>query len=502
MGRLTMMTRTRPSRVLSALRARPGEAPLLSDGAGGIDARQLLAQVDALATTLRARGVRVMATQLDNAPYVLALDLALHCADAVHVPLPTYFSPAQRAHVLAVSGADHFLGASAPGPSWCDAPLSAASCWRRDVTAVALPRGCDLISFTSGTTGQPKGVCLTRADMETVAASLVEASAALRPRRHLCVLPLATLLEQIGGLYAPILAGAHISVPTLAELGYSGAAGLDVACLLRCLHRHRPDSVILVPQLLSALVAAGEQGASLPDALRLVAVGGGRVGSDLLRRAQQLGLPVFEGYGLTECASVVCLNRPGATRPGSVGQALSHAHVFVAADGELMVDGVRMIGYLGEPPLPPGPWRTGDLGHVDDAGFVHVRGRRRNVFITAYGRNVSPEWVETELTQQPAIAQAMVSGEARAFNAAVLVARDAEVGDDELQAAVSAANCRLPDYAQVGAWLRAPTPFSAAQGTLTGNGRLQREAIAARYADAIAALYDTAFPSNQRTETA
>lgn len=472
-----MMTRTRPSRVLSALRARPGEAPLLSDGAGGIDARQLLAQVDALATTLRARGVRVMATQLDNAPYVLALDLALHCADAVHVPLPTYFSPAQRAHVLAVSGADHFLGASAPGPSWCDAPLLAASCWRRDVTAVALPRGCDLISFTSGTTGQPKGVCLTRADMETVAASLVEASAALRPRRHLCVLP-------------------------LAELGYSGAAGLDVACLLRCLHRHRPDSVILVPQLLSALVAAGEQGASLPDALRLVAVGGGRVGSDLLRRAQQLGLPVFEGYGLTECASVVCLNRPGATRPGSVGQALSHAHVFVAADGELMVDGVRMIGYLGEPPLPPGPWRTGDLGHVDDAAFVHVRGRRRDVFITAYGRNVSPEWVETELTQQPAIAQAMVSGEARAFNAAVLVARDAEVGDDELQAAVSAANCRLPDYAQVGAWLRAPTPFSAAQGTLTGNGRLQREAIAARYADAIAALYDTAFPSNQRTETA
>lgn len=477
------------SRVLAALAQRDADAPLLRDDRRSRSARELLSRIEALAQAFRAAGVRVMATQIDNAPDWLAIDLALHRCGGVHVPLPTYFSATQCAHALAASGAGHFLGATAPGPAWQATPLADLTCWQTAATAVALPHGCDLITFTSGTTGQPKGVCLSRAALETVAASLVAASADLSPRRHLCVLPLATLLEQIGGLYAPILAGAEIALPGLASLGYSGAAGLDVAALLRTLHRHRPDSVILVPQLLQALVMAAAQGAPLPDTLRLIAVGGGRVGSELLAGAARIGLPVFEGYGLTECASVVCLNRPGASRTGSVGKPLPHARVFADASGELLVDGVRMLGYLGEPALPPGPWSTGDLGHVDDDGFVHIRGRRRNVFITAYGRNVSPEWVEAELVQQPVIAQALVMGEARAFNVAVLVPRDPQCQDASLQAAVDAVNAQLPDYARVGAWLRSPHPFSASQGTLTGNGRLRRDAIALRYREAIEALY-------------
>src|SRR3546814_16080267 len=82
-----------------------------------------------------------------------------------------------------------------------------------------------------------------------------------------------------------------------------------------------------------------------------------------------------------------------------------------------------MLGYLGEPPLAPGPFATGDLAQIDSDGFVRIVGRKKNLFITAFGRNVSPEWVEAELIQQPAIAQALVHGEARAFNTAVLVAR-------------------------------------------------------------------------------
>lgn len=75
-------------------------------------------------------------------------------------------------------------------------------------------------------------------------------------------------------------------------------------------------------------------------------------------------------------------------------------------DGEIQVDGARALGYLGAEPLPDGPIRTGDLGHVDADGFVHVTGRRKNVFITAFGRNVSPEWVESELLSHPDLAQA------------------------------------------------------------------------------------------------
>jgi long-subunit acyl-CoA synthetase (AMP-forming) len=209
------------------------------------------------------------------------------------------------------------------------------------------------------------------------------------------------------------------------------------------------------------------------------------VGPRLLARAAALGLPVYEGYGLTEFASVVCLNRPGALRPGSVGRPLPHATVTVVA-GELHVDGVRCLGYLGEPGPPPGPIATGDLGHIDDEGFVHVTGRSKNVFITAFGRNVSPEWVESELVQHPAFAQAVVWGEARSSNVAVVWPRRAGLGEAALQAALGEVNAGLPDYAQVRELVIADAPFSAADGLLTGNGRPRRDAILLRYADAIA----------------
>ena len=317
-----------------------------------------------------------------------------------------------------------------------------------------LPAGTACITYTSGTTGQPKGVCLDAGTLLTVAGSLVDAASAIRPRRHLCLMPLSTLLENVAGLYATVLADAEIALPSLSEIGYTGATGLDVPTLLRCLHRYRPESVILVPQLLLALVMAAEQGASLPDSLRYIAVGGGRIGPGLLARARALGLPVHEGYGLTECGSVVCLNRPGAVRDGSVGQALPHARVSVV-DGELCVDGARALGFLGGAPMPDGPVRTGDLGHVDADGFVHVTGRRKNVFITAFGRNVSPEWVESELLAHPAIGQAVVHGEGQADNVAVLVPRRPDLDDSRIARALAEVNAGLPDYARVARFVRA-----------------------------------------------
>ena len=117
------------------------------------------------------------------------------------------------------------------------------------------------ILYTSGTTGRPRGVCLDAETLFTVAGSLVDAASAVAPRRHLCLMPLATLLENVAGLYATLLADAEIALPSLSEIGYTGATGLDVPTLLRCLHRYQPESVILVPQLLLALVMAAEQGA-------------------------------------------------------------------------------------------------------------------------------------------------------------------------------------------------------------------------------------------------
>ena len=122
----------------------------------------------------------------------------------------------------------------------------------------------------------------------------------------------------------------------------------------------------------------------------------------------RLGIPLFEGYGLSECCSVVALNRPGATRAGSVGQPLEGLRVQIE-DGEIVVEGPSLMdGYLHEDSLPPFRWRTGDLGCLDKDGFLTVYGRRDNLIITPSGRNINPEWVETTLLDEANIAACVV----------------------------------------------------------------------------------------------
>jgi long-chain acyl-CoA synthetase len=249
---------------------------------------------------------------------------------------------------------------------------------------------------------------------------------------------------------------------------------------------HRPHSLILLPQMLRAwcgyLVQTRQRA---PDSLKLVAVGGAPAGAWLIDAAMSLGIPACEGYGLSEGCSVQTLGLPGAQRPGSVGRVLPHARLRVAADGEIEIAGSLFSGYLGAPTPVPSWWPTGDLGTIDGDGFVHVRGRKKDVLITGFGRNVSPEWIETALRSHPAVLQSVVLGEGEATLSAVLWPASAAVDDDTLHAAVVAANAALPDYARIGRWTRGRAAFDACSGLATGNGRPQRRAIAALHADAL-----------------
>jgi long-subunit acyl-CoA synthetase (AMP-forming) len=451
-----------------------------------------------MARELEARDVGVAALVADNGPEWLVADLAAQIAGTTLVPLPPFFTREQIAHALTNSSADTLIAdprlpalrGFALGTLEPVAALDAELAWcRLRASSVSpLPAGTAKISYTSGTTGTPKGVCLRQASMDAVADSLRRGVAEAAVGRHLCVLPLATLLENVAGVYAPLMNGAEIVVLSAREIGLDGATRFDPALLLRCIDTYRAESIILVPQLLAALVATLERGAPYPATLKVVAVGGGRVSSALLARADRLGLPVYEGYGLTECASVVALNTPAARRIGSVGRALPHADVTIDAQGEIHVAGAAVSGYVGDASAPRS-FATGDLGRFDADGFLYVTGRRKNMFITSFGRNVSPEWVEAELCEEHAIAQAAVFGEARPWNVAVIVPTP-RVEHGAIHAAIDAANRRLPDYARVGNWILAARPFSPGTGELTTNGRNRRAAIWARYRSELDALYD------------
>jgi long-chain acyl-CoA synthetase len=492
------------NRITAALQRHAASAPLkvaLQDETGTLTYDETLLEIESLAEQLRDHRPGVIAILADNSKDWVLADLAAHTAGIPTIPLPLFFSAAQIGHVLETAGIDLVLtdqperllaALPQPGPAVESfyGSLRRIRLQRPAACAQTLPPGTRKVTFTSGTTGEPKGVCLSADVMETVADSLWIASDGSREDRHLCLLPLATLLENIGGVYAPLLAGATICVPRLAAVGLSGSSGLDIGRLVAALSEWRASTAIMVPQMLQALVAAGRAGAPLPRSLRYLAVGGAPVASHLLEQAQALGLPVHEGYGLSECGSVVAVSRPGESRSGSVGKPLPHIRIDFADDGEILVRGLPWHGYLGERDAPHARdcIATGDVGYLDTDGFLFLTGRKKNMFITSFGRNVAPEWVEGELASHPGIAQAAIFGESRPFNCAVIVPHPG-TPYGAIDAALEQANRRLPDYAQVRGWIPAIEPFTANNGMSTTNGRLRRTAILGRYAAQIDAFY-------------
>ena len=217
--------------------------------------------------------------------------------------------------------------------------------------------------------------------------------------------------------------------------------------------------------------------------LRFVAVGGGKVAPDLIGHARALGLPVYEGYGLSECGSVVALNGPDTDLLGSVGLPLPHCRVTIAADGEVMVSGSAMLGYLGEEGAAANPLATGkpadpqiatgDLGHLDEEGYLHITGRKKNVQITAFGRNFSPEWVEAQAQLCPAIARIVIFGDGQPANVALI--QPLPGSQSQLAEQIARLNRQLPDYARIHHWL--PVALDQHPGLLTANGRPRRNEI-------------------------
>lgn len=439
-----------------------------------------------------------VALWMDNSCAWAVIDLALARQGAVAVPVPPFFSAGQVGHLLADARPD-LLVTNQPDP--VGAMLGRRPARRLSIAGQlvsvfelavaappALPPGTAKITYTSGTTGQSKGVCLSAQAIGRVAQALGGAVGGTAADRALSLLPLSTLLENIGGLYVALAAGGTACVPSLASCGFEGSSSVRAERFVAALHGYAPTATILVPQLLKLLVESVAAGAPAPASLRMLAVGGAPCAPHLIERAWELRLPVHEGYGLSESASVVSLNPPGALRSGSVGRVLPHVQVQLADDGEILVAGNLFEGYLGTAARPPSPWPTGDLGYLDGDGYLYLTGRKKTAYATAFGRNVAPEWVESELIASGEILQAAVFGEGQPHNVALLVPHPAAT-PARVAAAVARANGVLPDYARVAAWRALDTPFTPANGQARPSGSLARDAIARHHAPLLETLY-------------
>jgi long-chain acyl-CoA synthetase len=447
-----------------------GNEPALVSPNGAISYRELIEHVRGHAQWAMRLPRRVGLLFTKGPDYILC-DLALSFAGKELVPLPEFFSDAQLLHIARAAQLSHVVTDSASAERAKQVGFTVHLLDTESVTNIAPAIGANRIIFTSGTTGKPKGVCLSERQLLTSIAALAEASRASAADRYLSVLPNSLLLEQIAGTYLPLSVGAAIHL--LAVMAVSPGGHLKIAA-----EREQATAMVLVPELLVAwekeLQAHGGRG---PGSLRFIAVGGAPVSPRLATAAWEQGLPVYEGYGLSECSSAVSVNRPDARRAGTVGRPLSDVEVAID-EGEIVVSGPTVMrGYVGEPEIS-GSWRTGDLGHFDPDGFLIVTARKDNVIVTAAGRNINPEWVEDIIAADNRVRRCVVVAYEREL-VALIIPADSSVCSDSpaMHNLVTSAARELPDYAKPRRYLAMSDQEFQRLDLLTANSRPRRSEV-------------------------
>jgi len=494
-------------KLFKALESRAAQFPeqdaLISNDASTqtiVTNRQLLDSITDVVSFFKKESITCIGILMDNCAQWIICDLAAAKLGITIVPIPLFFTKSQVHHLVTSAGVEAIITQSLMSDN-----VKENQIFNLENVATNLPlkstvmlrvvnnkpidlTHCIKITYTSGSTGEPKGVCLSAQNIAAVCEGLEISMNLLAVSNHLCVLPLATLLENIAGVYVCLIHGGTVITEPLVALGFLSNAEFDISKLLEKINQYQAGSIILLPQMLTLLVhkfnaAVLEQCSSL----QFIAVGGGKSSEPILQQASTLGLPVFEGYGLSECASVVSLNLPSQEKIGSVGKVLPHVCIVIGDDGEIVIEGQVMLGYLGELEQPMEHIFTGDLGHIDEDGYLFISGRKNNKIVSSFGRNISPEWVEASLSSSSVISQIAVFGEARPSLSAVVVSPLKDQG--QIKKAIDECNKQLPDYAQIHQWISAENPFTPNNNLLTNNGRLKRLNIEKLYQEKLDALY-------------
>ncbi|MBE0597742.1 MAG: long-chain fatty acid--CoA ligase [Desulfuromonadales bacterium] len=426
---------------------------------------------------------------------------------------------------------------------------------------IAQIQGGDLLSiiYTSGTTGVPKGVMLTHGNMLSNARNGLAMLGEIRPRElFLSFLPLSHVLERTAGYHAPLICGAQVAfaesmekvvenvaevrptmmvtVPRLLEKIYSRIHesvhqgptvqrqifhwALDVGRqYVHCRYVERqPPGALRVRYRLADNLVFRKIRQRFGGRLRYLICGGAPLDRTINEFMWIIGIPTFEGYGLTETSPAVTLNTFQHLRFGAVGTALPQTEVRTAQDGELLVRGPQvMLGYYRDPAATAeavdaeGWLHTGDIARIDADGFVQIVDRKKELIITAGGKNIAPQPIENALKRDKYISQALVCGDRQPFLAALLtpnLERLLELAQQEQITYIDIAdlvaspqvtqlfaervrqiNDHLPPWETIKKFAVLPRDFCVEEGELTPTLKLRRKIIGEKYRERIEALF-------------
>ncbi|MCC6619738.1 MAG: AMP-binding protein [Deltaproteobacteria bacterium] len=407
-------------------------------------------------------------------------------------------------------------GELAAGPAtrtpWEDALAIGARAHAADPTALA--RRLDSVSleapalmlYTSGTSGSPKGVPLTHMNVGVNGRDWIRCNAPALDEgaRDLLWLP----MSHIFGFGEACLGNL---------LGWTSYLS-DPASVLEHLPRLAPEVFMSVPSLWDKLATRAAEGAGTPEAAgaRLRALTGGRLrfclsgGAGLKREVKDLfhhhGTLVLEGYGLTEASPTLTLNRPDAFRFDSVGLPLPSVALRLADDGEILARGPSIFGGYHKDPASTaaaftedGWLKTGDVGRFTEDGFLQIVDRKKDILVTAGGKNVPPANIELRFADDPWIAHVVVYGDGKRYLVAGVwptpEAR-AALAPEALRARVAervaAVNATLPSYETIKRFFIADAPLTLESGLLTPTLKVKRKQVNAAFHEHFEALYDDA----------
>jgi long-chain acyl-CoA synthetase len=384
--------------------------------------------------------------------------------------------------------------------------------------------------YTSGTSGMPKAAILTQGNLLHTAQVYARYYPVSASDSTLLFLPFAHVFSRVMH-YAGLLWGieiyfAHsiddvatdlttvrptvllvvprvlerVKTKVLATVQASGRLARAIfrwstAVGLRYFIEGRRDLATRLAVRLARVLVLGRMKDRFGGRIRFIGCGGGKLSQEIAQFFGQFDLPIYEGYATTESGGLGIFNRPAAGRPGTVGKPVPEIEVRLAGDGEVALRSASVFaGYLGDPAatravLEDGWLLTGDIGRFDRDGFLEIIDRKKDIIATANGKKVAPAWIESKLTEQQEISQAVVVGEGRPYLVSLIVAADQDAAVRErIARSIETVNHALARHEQIRRFHLVPE-FALGTVAMTATLKLRREAIYNMYRDEIDQMY-------------